>query len=99
MESILNLHSTNSFSIMFLLFFSFLEVPRYSEPLPPCALSTTLEQEKRRFNNLLYIINQNLDLLCLSLTGDILITPELYNISRAIIQNKVPSEWQVSVTT
>ncbi|XP_057306686.1 dynein axonemal heavy chain 6-like [Hydractinia symbiolongicarpus] len=61
---------------------------------PPSALFIALEQERRRFDNLLAIIKTTLRSLKQALNGSILINDALDHMSSAIARNEVPVMWK-----
>ena len=62
----------------------------------PSAMLTVLKQEKSRYDHLLNIIHNSVQLLCLAIKGEVVMSDSLEDIYDALLHNKVPTEWQVT---
>lgn len=58
-------------------------------------MATALEQERKRFDNLLSVVTSSLRALCDAMNGDILFTEALEDVAKAIAHNRFPKSWQV----
>ena len=61
------------------------------------ALMTVLRQEVDRFNNLLHIMHKSLKSLVLAVKGEVIMSENLEEAYNALLSQKVPQRWKVSV--
>ena len=66
-----------------------------SEAETPSALLTVLRQEMDRFNRLLTIIHTTLNVLCLAINGEVVMSETLEEMYKALLHHRVPRAWQV----
>ena len=62
------------------------------------ALATVLKQETARFTRLLNVIHSSLRSLLQSIHGQVLLSEEIEETYKSLLQNQVPLEWQVNNT-
>lgn len=60
-------------------------------------LNIVLRQEVFRFTRLLHVLHTSLDALCQSIRGQVLLSVDLEETYKSLLQNQVPKEWQVGV--
>ena len=58
-------------------------------------LLVTLDQEIQRFDRLLDLVHTSLDLLCLAVKGQIIMTKALEDTFNSLLNNVVPAQWKV----
>lgn len=68
-----------------------------NEPQTPSALLTILRQEIDRFNRLLGVIHTSLTSLALAIKGEVVMSDQLEEMFKALLSQRVPKAWQVSV--
>ena len=60
-------------------------------------LNIVLRQEVFRFTRLLDVLHTSLNALCQSIHGQVLLSVDLEETYKSLLQNQVPKEWQVGV--
>ena len=60
------------------------------------SVSVVLQQERKRFDNLLSIVLTSLTSLHDAMKGNVLFNETLEEMAKCILQNKIPTQWLVS---